>query len=134
MSNINKITANEQLFTELTPDQATVVEGGARLYIEKIKALKVGADPTGADDTFIRVNGRKIWGDHGMKKNRTRGVNYSEDYTNNPEVALWDEDGWWSGDEFLGSFIASPGDNFLGDQGREVSGSGSKYEVFYSFV
>ena len=29
MSNIGKMTANEQLFTELTPEEGSVVEGGA---------------------------------------------------------------------------------------------------------
>ncbi len=33
MSNINKMAFNEQLFTELTPEQGAVIEGGAAYYI-----------------------------------------------------------------------------------------------------
>lgn len=39
MSNI------EQLFTDLTSEQASVVEGGATLHIQFIKAIKADADP-----------------------------------------------------------------------------------------
>ena len=46
MSNINKITANQQLFNKVTPEEAEVISGGATI-IEK------GVDFFGNDITVI---------------------------------------------------------------------------------
>ncbi|NER31807.1 MAG: hypothetical protein F6J89_30410, partial [Symploca sp. SIO1C4] len=34
----------EQLFTELTPEEGAVIEGGAWLYLYKATAINAGAD------------------------------------------------------------------------------------------
>jgi hypothetical protein len=70
-----KDNQHEQLFSELTPAEAAVVEGGLRLTIDRIQAIRAGADPIGADDTYITVNGTKIWGDYSMTTGQTRSVN-----------------------------------------------------------
>ena len=133
MSNIDKMTANEQLFTELTPEEGAVVEGGfGVLHIHKIKAINAGADPWppgNPDDTYIKVNGLEVWGKHGMKKNWIKTVNFRDIYEGSIDVQLWDSD-WPSADDYLGGFTALPEDNFLGAP-KIVSGSGSKYAVYY---
>ncbi|WP_424094527.1 hypothetical protein [Moorena producens] len=81
MSTIDKITAAEELFTELTPEQGAMVEGGATVtgeisvFIDKIQSIKAGADLIGKDDTYMTINGNKIWGDKSFSTGQTRGVN-----------------------------------------------------------
>ena len=134
MSNIDKIGAKKQLFTELTPEEGAVVEGGIGvLHIHKIKAINAGADfswPFGnPDDTYIEVDGLQVWGTNAMNNNDVRIVNFTDVYVGSIDVQLWDKD--WGPDDFLGGFTAQPGDNFL-DAPRIVDGSGSKYAVYYS--
>ncbi|NEO03110.1 MAG: hypothetical protein F6K50_49680 [Moorea sp. SIO3I7] len=129
MSNIDKITANEELFTELTPEQGAVVEGGLFILIDQIQAIKAGADFIGKDDTYITINGNKIWGDKSFSTGQTRTVNQG---TSTPgsfaRVQLFDKDRF-SRDDRMGGFTAF---NTFGSQRRaRVSGSGSTYDIYY---
>jgi preprotein translocase subunit YajC len=122
---------HEQLFTELTPVEAAVIEGGIRLTINRIQAIKAGADTIGADDTYITANGSKIWGDYSMTTGQTRSVNRSLTTSgSSTRVELFDDDPWPNRDDSLGGFTAV---NTNGRLRRErVNGSGSTYDVYYS--
>ena len=124
-----KDNEHEQLFTELTPAEAAVVEGGIRLTIDRIQAIKAGADFIGADDTYITVNGKKIAGDFTMTTGLTQLVNKSITTPGSSAVVrLWDNDPL-NPDDLLGVFAA------VNTNGRQrqvrLSGSGSIYNVYY---
>jgi hypothetical protein len=125
-----KDNQHEQLFSELTPAEAAVIEGGLRLTIDRIQAIRAGADPVGADDTYIKVNGTKIWGDYSMTTGQTRSVNRG--YTasgSSAQVQLFDADPWPNGDDRVGHFTAV---NTNGVLTRErVGENGSMYYVYY---
>jgi len=123
-----KDNQNEQLFSELTPAEAAVVEGGLRLTIERIQAIRADADTIGPDDTYITVNGRKIWGDFSMTTGQSRAVNRTLTPSGpSARVELFDADP--GNDDRLGGFNAV---NTRGVLTRErVSGSGSIYDVYY---
>ena len=126
-----KDNQHEQLFSELTPAEAAVVEGGFRVVIDRIQAIRAGADPVGADDTYITVNGRKIWGHYNMTRGRTRSVNshYQSPFaTEAVRVQLVDYD-WAGGHDNLGGFFAVRTNGVVK---KQVQGSGSIYEVYYS--
>jgi hypothetical protein len=134
MSNIDQITSisNEQLFTELTSEEAAVIEGGAFVLIEKIQAIKANADLVGKDDTYITIGGQKIWGDRGMGTGDSAVVNLGVGFNNQTTVALFDKDPKVLGignDDPMGSFTVSGATN--GTAIRRVSGSGSTYDVYY---
>ena len=125
-----KDNQHEQLFTELTAAEAAVVEGGLRLTINRIQAIKAGADVVGADDTYITVNGRKIWGDYSMTTGQTRSVNRSlTTQGSSSRVELFDDDPWPNRDDSLGGFTAVNTNNRLIRQ--RTRGSGSIYDVYY---
>ncbi len=131
MSNIDamNITADAQLFTELTSEQAAVVEGGLFITIDKIHAIKAGADTFSADDTYITIDGGKIWGDYSMTSGQTRTVNRGLSTSgSSARVELFDAD-WPDADDSLGGFTAYH-TNFEQRRAR-VSGSGSIYDVYY---
>jgi hypothetical protein len=125
-----KDNQHEQLFSELTPAEAAVVEGGVRVVIDRIQALRAGADPVGADDTYITVNGVKIWGDYSMTTGQTRFVGKS--YTapgSSAQVRLFDDDPWPNDDDLIGGFTAVNTNGVL--KPIRVSGGGSTYDVYY---
>lgn len=102
------------------------------LTIHSIKCLRNGADSIGPDDTYIKVNDTRIWGDYNMRRRQTRSVNsnYSPPNTGTVWVELWDCDGRWWRDDSMGGFTAI---NTGGQIMRQrVSGSGSTYDVYYS--
>jgi len=124
-----KDNQHEQLFSELTPAEAAVVEGGFRLTIDRIQAIKAGADLVGADDTYITVNGTKIWGNASMTTGQARNV--KRGYTgpgSSAQVQLFDSD-WPSRDDSMGGFTAGNTNGAL--RRVRVSGSGSTYDVYY---
>jgi hypothetical protein len=140
MSDFDKITStsdlsgasSEQLFTELTPEEAAVVEGGLYITIDQIQAIRAGADTFSADDTYITINGSKIWGENSMSSGQSRTVNRG---TNVPgssaRVQLFDAD-WPDDDDSLGGFTAY-NTNFQTAVTR-VSGGGSTYDVYYRAI
>ncbi|MEG4580736.1 hypothetical protein QUA71_14155 [Microcoleus sp. MON1_C5] len=124
-----KDNQHEQLFSKLTPAEAAVVEGGLRLTIDRIQAIKAGADSLSNDDTYITVNGTKIWGDYGMNSGQTRLVNRSRTTPgSSARVQLFDAD-WPDSDDSMGGFTAGNTNGAL--TRARVSGSGSTYDVYY---
>jgi hypothetical protein len=111
--------------------------GYSLITIHSIKCVKNGADFIGPDDTYITVNGTRIWGDYNMKRGQTRSVNRSVTiFASTPQgltpyVELFDKDNSFDKDDSLGGFTA----NFdgLGPRVTQVRGSGSTYNVSYSF-
>jgi len=128
-----KSNQHEQLFAELTPDQASVIEGGKTLFIQKIQCVKAGADDifSGGDDVYITVNG--LFGLVGsMSSGKTNTVNFSFSFDGDARVELFDEDGAniaGTDDDSLGGFTAT--NPTSGIVSKQVSGSGSRYNVFY---
>lgn len=133
MSNINQITANEQLFTELTPKEGAVIEGGARLYLYKATAVKAGADPgwRNGDDVYARINGDKTRKTNDVDTGETANFFKGKTFSGTASINLFDSDsGWFNRDDYLGGFTVSstPTNGWVT---RRISGSGSVYDVTY---
>lgn len=119
-------TIDEQLLTDLPAEQAAIVEGGKWLTIHDIKAEKAGADTGSADDTYIKINNSKVWGEASMVTGTYRNVNVGRYFSDSASVSLFDED--WGPDDFMGNFVVSE----LGENSRTVSGGGSRYTIHYT--
>ena len=129
-----KNNQNDRLFTELTPEQAAVVEGGnSSIYIERIVCLKAGADPRGADDTYVSINGRKVLDEYNMATNRERAVHQTFYNNGSISVKLWDEDGRWSKDDLVGHMQMTQKGNYdyLHDGFTLSARGGSKYKIYF---
>jgi hypothetical protein len=101
------------------------------LKIHSIRCLVANKDPIGPDDTYIEVNGSRIWGDYNMYQWWHRAVDYSVDipqYSSLPWIELFDDDNGWSGNDSIGGF--TPKDTG-GRETMQLVGFGS-YEVYYS--
>lgn len=135
MSNFNTNTTSAQLFTDLTHEEGAAVAGGAFLYIDSIQALNAGADTIGKDDTYITVNGTKIWGDKGFSTGDTHKVEIGKPINGSTSVRLFDSDGFLNGkDDYMGGFSVSAQSTTNGLTTMTVSGGGSKYEVYYQIL
>ncbi|MCC5617438.1 hypothetical protein LC605_20585 [Nostoc sp. CHAB 5836] len=127
ISNTNAaVITQEQFLTDLTPEEASVIEGGKFVLIEKIQAIKADADFIGKDDTYITIGGRKIWGAKSFSTGQARTVNRGRTFGSSTVVALFDED--LGNDDPLGSFTVS---GLTNGSIVRVSGSGSRYDVYY---
>jgi hypothetical protein len=134
MSSNNLIsTLDSQLFTELSTEQAAVVEGGlSQVQILTVRCVKAGADSDGTDEVFASFNGtdsnfgRPIT----MRTGSVANFGQSGGSGNSIRVALFDKDGSnRNSADFLGGFTVSSA--VRNPQTRRISGSGSTYEVTF---
>lgn len=128
MSTFNQLTTiDTNLLTDLTAEQSAIVEGGKTLKIYSIEAAFANADLGTADDTYIKVDSKKIWGEYSMQTGYKRTVNYEKPFAYSASIQLFDED--WGPDDYLGGFAVSRPTN--GRAVAQVSGGGSNYNVEY---
>lgn len=126
----------ESLCSDLTDEQASTVQGGLFVLIDKIKVNKAGADggifPTG-DDPYITINGKKVFQATEVFAGDVLIVNQGRNVGKSGTIRLTDKDYWWKGqgsDDPLGQFkVSSPTGGKVKKQ--TISGSGSEYEVSY---
>ncbi|AFY93337.1 hypothetical protein [Chamaesiphon minutus] len=130
-SKYNLNVLSESLFTELTTDQAQMLEGGKRIDILTVRCIKAGADSDGTDELFFTINGQNFRLGNpisirtGGVANAGAGTTFSGNTAN---VGLFEKDGNSAiGANFIGGFI----DSVNGTRTRRVSGAGSVYEVTY---
>lgn len=121
---------HEQLFTELTPEEAAVIDGGRRVTLNKVKCIKSGADGwLNSDDLFIKIGEDRVWGPRSIDDGDIKELNnIGRDFSGSITVSLRDQDPG-NPDDALGSFNVSRVTN--GWKTATVSGSDSKYEVTY---
>jgi hypothetical protein len=121
-SNLNVLP--ESLFTELTADQAQMLEGGKRIDILTVRCIQAS---NGSDNLSFTINGQNVMFGRtiGMRTGGVANVGVSANFNQAANVRLFDTDG--SAADSMGSFSASSN----GQQTRRVSGGGSTYEVTY---
>lgn len=119
---------NDQLFTEVTPEQSSVVEGGLRVQLLSIRCLEAGG---GSDQVFAQFNG--VNGSVGGASTFMRKgffANFSQaggGSASSVLVRLRDKS---NGNASLGSFTVSS--KVRNSQTRVISGNGSRYEVTFN--
>jgi hypothetical protein len=121
---------DESLFTELTADQAEMLEGGKRIDILTVRCIKAGADVGNPDDLFFVINGQNfgLGNPISMQTGGVANGGVGATFNGTANVSLFDKDGsGTSGADLVGSFSASSN----GQQTRRVSGSGSTYDVTF---
>jgi hypothetical protein len=121
---------DESLFTELTADQAQILEGGKRIDILNVRCIRACADPDGTDELFFVINGQILMRDRPivMQNGSVANIGAIVPFDGTADVRLFDKDGDTKADaDLLGSFSVSAS----GQKTVRVSGSGSMYDVTY---
>lgn len=121
----------QSLCTELTDEQASTVQGGKKLRIKSITALKANADWGWwwkDDDLYAVVDGERF-DVGGFKTGDSKQVNIVKEVGSEGIVRFFDDDRFTS-DDPVGSMRITKN---VKDGNLVVFGSGSKYEIRYSF-
>lgn len=118
---------HEQLFTELTPVEAAVIEGGKTLRLYSIEAIKASADTVGKDEAYLNFNGKKIWS-RSMGTGNSAPIDLSLNFYGKATLNLYDEDP--GQDDPMGGIVVDKPTG--GQRVATLSGSGSKYQLKYS--
>ena len=121
----------QNLCTELTDEQASSVQGGKKLRLKAMTALKADADSGWRkdDDVYAVINGERV-NIGSFKTGDSKQLNIVREVGNVGTVRFYDGDRYGS-DDPVGSMRVSKNTN---NGILEVFGSGSKYEIFYSLV
>jgi hypothetical protein len=132
MSTLNVLNSiDEQLFTDLSAEQSAIVEGGMNLRIIGITCFTAGADSFGdADETYLKVDGKKRWGSTSMNSWSHSSVEYSQSFDSVISIGVFDKDPWYKSDDRCGSVLI-PALQTNGETYADVSGSGSSYRIHY---
>ena len=117
-SNLNQLSAS--LFTELTADQAQMLEGGKRIDILQVRCIQAS---NGFDNLSFTINGQNVLFGRtiGIQTGGVANVGASANFNSTASVRLFDRG------SSLGGFSTSSS----GQQTQRVSGGGSTYEVTY---
>ena len=144
MLNKEKIISNfdlslvdeEQLFTELTSEEAAVIEGGLTLHLQSIKAIRVGADSGSRfswqrkkDEAYLRVNQRTVWGVKKMKRGQESSIQKLVNIGESAVIQLFDQDRY-NRDDPMGLLYINQRGNFR----RYMQGSGSLYALTFRVI
>ncbi|MDJ0900558.1 MAG: hypothetical protein QNJ55_17285 [Xenococcus sp. MO_188.B8] len=122
----------KQLFTELTPEEGAVIQGGATITIIGFEALEASADGVGGggDDPYIKFNGQRKWERGGVNKGDKIFVNTSFGFSGKVKVEFTDNDPGGR-DDTLGNFeVNDVVTNAV--VSTTIAGSGSSYRVYYA--
>ncbi|WP_373538743.1 hypothetical protein [Chamaesiphon sp.] len=120
-SNLNLLP--ESLFTELTTDQAQMLEGGKRITILSVRCIQAS---NGSDKLFFRINGQEVMRRKiGMQTGGVANVGVAENFDGTATVRFYDN----SVAHLVGGFDVSSNSN--GQKTQRISGSGSIYDVTY---
>jgi hypothetical protein len=123
---------NEQLFADLTPEEAAIVKGGATLYIKRIHAVRLTTDDrfSGKDEPYIRVDGIKVWGPTGINQGEILGVYQYHAVGRYSTIQLWEDDLRY--DDRMGTLgLFRAGIGF--DKLATFKGKGGEYRIRYDF-
>ena len=119
---------HEQLFTELTPAEGALIEGGSVLELHALGAIQAGADCSNdIDEIYILVNGQDTGFYQEMRTGQTARIDKFVNFSGFAVIELFDRDG--DNDDKIGSFTITGG--ALAGDTRYLSGSNSEYLLAY---
>lgn len=127
-----KDNQQEQLFTELTSEEAAVIEGGAELRLYSIEAIKTGMDSFGSDDVYLKVNGSKEWGTTKMSAGDTKYISKNRIVGDGKTtIDLFDDDPWPRRDDLIATIKVGKTNGY---KTVTLKNSKSEYRLTYAIV
>jgi hypothetical protein len=105
-----------------------------RVVIVSLRCLDT-EDTFGADEAYIKVNDRTVWGPQSMNEDDALPINESVEFTTTAEIRLYDADtGIFDKDDFLGEVTASKDQVNQGEQKGTFKRDGAHYRMIYKVV
>lgn len=116
---------NEQLFSEVSPEQAAIVEGGLRVQLLSLRCLAAGG---GSDQVFATFNGVRGSLTQSMVKGSVANFGDAGGSSSRVKVRFFDES---NGNAFVGGFNADARVSQGNPRSVIIVGNGSRYQVTY---
>jgi hypothetical protein len=98
---------------------------------------KTTEDSTGADEPYLLVGNRKVWGSQSMNDNETEDLTMVPNlpFKSRIRLSLYDQDaGWFDDDDFLGSWVIWAGEAEQGMREARFNGDGADYTITYEVL
>lgn len=127
-----KDNQNPELFTELTSEQASMIEGGAFVTVNSIRAITASSDGDPTDEAKIKVGKNEIWGSYPMRTGDSLRVGRGRNFNSSTVIRVYDDDTWPNPDDFAGGTRIYPSQR--GNFTRTVEGEKSRYELNYTIT
>lgn len=128
MSNIDKINTNEQLFTDLTPEEGAVVEGGISFLLHGVYTKSVSQNAV----LCLKFAGIKVFGPQKPGWNAEKTLKGVDFYKTTP-LEFWHSDKWPNYDHY--KFAEVPiKPTFQRRNRSRVKGRGYDYIAYFSVV
>jgi hypothetical protein len=86
------------------------------------------------DEAYLVANGQKIWGSVGMKAGESQSINRQVNFVNLVEIKLFDEDGPFDDNDYLGTITVTSVLKGKGVQTGKFTGNGANYSLYYEVV
>ena len=86
-------------------------------------------DYTGRDHPYITVNGKRLWGPKGMRKEETREILRNYQFPRRAKVRLYEQDDY-EPDDFLGEHEITRADIGEGEQEYTFAEDGANYSIW----
>jgi hypothetical protein len=94
-------------------------------------------DVTGADETYLLIAGRRVWGPQSMNDNDTQSLDGVPviRFRRSIRVDLYDQDaGWFDDDDHLGSTYVYSSQMGVGEKEHVFNGDGANYRFTYEVL
>jgi len=91
-------------------------------------------EDNGTDEAYLIVDGLKVWGQKSMSAGQGKVVNYQKNFANSIEIKLFDQDGPFDNDDYLGTVTVTKASKGKGEQIGKFTGDGANYSLHYEVV
>lgn len=104
----------------------------ATLHLQRL--LCQVPEDAGTDEAYLVANGVKIWGEKSISTGQGLAVNKQVNFANSVEIKLFDADGPFDNDDYLGTITVTSALKGKGEQTGNFTGDGANYTLYYHVV
>ena len=91
-------------------------------------------EDAGTDEAYLVANGCQIWGIKSMSAGQGRKVGVQINFTSFVDLKLFDQDGPFDPDDYLGTIFVFNSLQGKGEQSNKFTSDGANYTLYYDVV
>jgi len=92
------------------------------------------AEDAQTDEAYLVADGLKIWGPKDMSTGKGRRINAQINFTNFVDLKLFDQDGPFDSDDYLGTIFVFSSLQGKGEQSNQFTKDEANYTLYYDVV
>jgi hypothetical protein len=91
-------------------------------------------EDAGTDEAYLVANGAKVWGQKSISGGQNMQINQQVNFANSVEIKLFDADGPFDNDDYLGTITVTSALKGKGEQKGKFTEEGANYSLYYRVV